>query len=468
MRFDGNRAERVSRSAPHPGRLAELLLAATLLGACGGGGSGHGLPDELLDTRPTAVSCPGGVPSTTSCLAGQDERGAYYLIALPTHWNGHLMLHAHGGPSLNPPTAQRPRDDLERWSVMVDAGYAWAGSSFRQGGVEVRTAAEDTENLRRLFNEHVATPTRTLLHGQSWGAGVAAKAAEMFTAETEGSAPYDAVLLTSGVLAGGTRSYDFRLDLRVVYQYLCHNHPRPSELAYPLNIGLPVASSMTRADLAARTSECLGLDKPISQRSADQRRKVQTIEQVIRIPASSIQGHLEWGTFHFQDIVSRRTSRLSPFGNIGADYQGSDDDEALNADVLRYRANAVAVQRFADDTDSNGRIPVPVLTTRWINDATAFVELDAYFKDTMTTGGSADRLVQTFTSSGSHSYISDVTYGTLADTLLQWIETGIKPTPNAIAQRCESLRSRFGGACSFAPDFVPSALETRIPTRERP
>lgn len=414
-----------------------------------------------------AVSCPSGVPSTVSCLAGQDERRAFYLIAMPDNWNGHLMLHAHGGPSLGAPTAQRVEDDLNRWAVMVEAGYAWAGSSFRQGGVAVRAAAEDTENLRRIFNDHVATPARTVLHGQSWGAGVAAKAAEMFTAETEGSAPYDGVLLTSGVLAGGTRSYDFRLDLRVVYQYLCDNHPRPDELGYSLNIGLPVASDMTRADLRARTAECLGLDRSASQRSAAQRDKIQVIEQVIRIPASSIQAHLEWATFHFQDIVSRRTSRLSPFGNTGAVYQGSDDDEALNAGVLRYQASAVAVQRFADDADPTGQIPVPVLTTRWIDDPTAFVELDTFFKDTMTAGGSGDRLVQTFTTAGAHGYISDVTYASLVDQLLQWVETGSRPTPAAIAARCEDLRGDFGGACSFAPDFQPAALETRVVPRDR-
>jgi hypothetical protein len=470
MADHGNRAERASRSAPHAGLSAGWLAAATLLSACGGGGSGHGAPGETVETRPTAVSCPSGVPVTASCLAGQDERGAFYLIATPENWNGHLMLHAHGGPSLGAPTAQRPRDDLERWAVMVEAGYAWAGSSFRQGGVEVRAAAEDAEALRHIFNDHVATPVRTILHGQSWGAGVAAKAAEMFTAETEGSAPYDAVLLTSGVLAGGTRSYDFRLDLRVVYQYLCNNHPRPTELGYALNIGLPVASSMTRADLSARTAECLGLDKPSSQRSTEQRRKIQIIEQVINIPASSIESHLEWATFHFQDIVSQRIpgSGFSPFGNIGVEYQGSDDDVALNAGVLRYSANVFAVQNFADDTDPTGQIPVPVLTTRWINDPTAFVELDAYFKNTMVNGGSGDRLVQTFTTSGAHSYISDATYAALVGALLGWVETGSKPTPQQISQRCAAEQTRFGGACTFDSDYVPAALETRIPARTRP
>ena len=44
----------------------------------------------------------------------------------------------------------------------------------------------------------------------------------MFTA----GKPYDVVLLTSGVLGGGTRSYDFRLDLREPV-YLIHAYQAP-------------------------------------------------------------------------------------------------------------------------------------------------------------------------------------------------------------------------------------------------
>ncbi|MEF7612638.1 hypothetical protein V4F39_01865 [Aquincola sp. MAHUQ-54] len=425
--------------------------------------------EDRTEAAPVATACPQAVPATTTCLAGVDSRGAYYLIAKPADWNGRLVLHAHGGPDLATPTAERAVEDLTRWAIMVKAGYAWAGSTFRQGGVEVRAAAEDTERLRGIFRTHVGVPTRTILHGQSWGAGVAAKAAEMFTAETRGSKPYDAVLLTAGVLAGGTRSYDIRTDLRVVYQYLCNNHPRPEEPPYALNIGLPVGTEMTQAQLAMRVNECLGLDKPAAQRTADQQARVQTIERVIKIPASSIQAHLNWGTFHFRDVVSKRTGGASPFGNIGANYTGSADDAALNAGVLRYRADPGAVQRFAADTDPTGRIPVPVLSAKWINDPTAFVELDAYFKSVMQQGGSGDRLVQTFTTRAtSHSYISDATYPTLLSALLQWVEQGTKPTPASVAAACPAFDATFGGGCSFAPDYTPAPLESRVPARERP
>jgi hypothetical protein len=436
--------------------------AFALLAGCGGSDAPAAQP------APRAVACPSAVPASASCLAGVDSEGAYYLIARPASWNGRLVLHAHGGPSLDAPTAERAEEDLTRWAVMVQAGYAWAGSTFRQGGVEVRAAAEDTERLRGIFRQYVGKPTRTILHGQSWGAGVAVKAAELFTEATVGEKPYDGVLLTSGVLAGGTRSYDFRTDLRVVYQYLCGNHPRPGETPYPLNLGLPAGATMSQADLTARVNECLALDKAAAARTPEQQARVQTIERVVRIPASSIQSHMNWGTFHFQDVSSKRTGGASPFGNIGVAYAGSANDAALNAGVLRYAADPTAYRRFAEDTDPTGRIPVPVLSAKWIADPTAFVELDAYFRTVMQQGGSGDRLVQTFTSNGTHSYISGPTYATLMTALLAWVEQGEKPTPAAIAAACPANEAAFGAGCSFNPGYTPPALETRVPTRSRP
>jgi hypothetical protein len=466
---------------------AALAVAAVLaLSGCGGGSDDSmqeappvsptqpvpapppPAPPASAEKAPEPVACPLAVPSTATCLAGLDSKGAYYLIAKPAVWNGKLVLHAHGGPSLDAPTAERATEDLTRWAVMVDAGYAWAGSTFRQGGVEVTAAAEDTERLRGIFRQHVGKPTRTILHGQSWGAGVAVKAAELFTAESLGEQPYDGVLLTSGVLAGGTRSYDFRTDLRVVYQYLCNNHPRPSETQYPLNLGLPAGVTMTQSNLAARVNECLALNKAAADRTPQQQALVETIENVIKIPASAIQSHLNWGTFHFQDVTSKRTGGASPFGTTGVNYAGSSDDAALNAGVARYAADPGAYKRLAADTDPTGKIPVPVLTVKWISDPTAFVELDAYFKAVMEQGGSGDRLVQTFTSSGTHSYISGPTYPTLVSALLNWVEQGIKPTPASIAADCPANEATFGVGCSFAPSYTPAALEARVPARDRP
>ena len=420
------------------------------------------------EAPPKVTACPAGVPSSTTCYAGQDSAGAYYMIAKPARWNGVLVLHAHGGPDLGAPRADRVAEDLARWSVMPRVGYAWAGTTYHQGGVAVRAAAEDVERLRGIFREHIGAPRRTILHGQSWGAGVAAKGAELFTAATVGETPYDGVLLTSGVLGGGTHSYDFRTDLRVVYQYLCHNHPRPDEPPYDLNLGLPAGATMKRADIAARVNECLALNQPAARRTAEQQAKIDTITRVIRIPASAILSHIDWGTRHFQDISSRRTGGASPFGNVGAVYTGSSDDAALNAGVLRYRADPAAYARFALDSDPTGHIPVPVLSTKWVGDPTAFVELDARFLHTMRQGGSASRLVQTFTTQGTHSYITDATYTTLMHALLGWVEEGRKPTPASIAAACRADGSQADAGCVFDAGYTPAALNTRVPERDRP
>ncbi|RZL88455.1 MAG: hypothetical protein EOP73_30645, partial [Variovorax sp.] len=357
------------------------------------------------------------VRAGTRCLSGQDSAGAHYLIAVPAQWNGTLVMHAHGGPTLGAPTLARTVEDLDRWSIVVRAGYAWAGSSFRQGGVTVRPAAEDTERLRRIFVQQVAKPQFTILHGQSWGASVAAVGASMFTDDGAGKRPYDAVLLTSGVLAGGSRAYDFRLDLRVIYQSLCNNHPRPDEAQYPLWQGLPAGATMTQADLRTRVNACLALDKPAAQRTPEQQRKVDTITRVLKIPESSIQAHLNWGTWHFQDIAQLRTGGRNVFDNATAQYKGSADDAVLNRSVLRYSADPAAFAAFAADTDPDGHIPVPVLTVHGIGDPTAFVEMDDAFLRTMQRAGTAGHLVQTFTTDDTHSYLADPVYPALLGAL---------------------------------------------------
>lgn len=417
------------------------------------------------EIAPLGISCPQGLPEKVRCLAGVDSAGAHYLIAIPDRWNNVLVLHSHGGPLLGAPTSERVAEDLKRWKVVVRAGYAWAGSSFRQGGVAVRAAAEDTERLRQIFNHWVAAPRRTILHGQSWGASVAAMAADMFSSQSPLGLPYDGVLLTNGVLGGGTKSYDFRLDLRVVYQYVCNNHPLPTEPQYPLWMGLPKGATLNSAQLAERARECLGLGLSAGQRTPLQARNLKTIVDVIRIPERSVLGHLSWATFLFRDIALNRTNGRNVFGNQGVRYTGSADDDALNSGVARYGVDPEAVAIFANDTDPTGRISAPVLSASAIYDPTAFVELQDTFLRTMQKAGTADHLVQTFTSDDEHSYLSDPVYTALLALLLQWVDDGKKPTPKQVSDECAAQEVRFGTGCRFLPDFKPMPLESRVPAR---
>ncbi|WP_304515805.1 phosphoribosylaminoimidazolesuccinocarboxamide synthase, partial [Candidatus Roseilinea sp. NK_OTU-006] len=46
--------------------------------------------------------------------------------------------------------------------------------------------------------------------------------------------------------------------------------------------------------------------------------------------------------------------------------------------------------------------------------------------------------------------------------LLDWVDTGVKPTPAAIAQRCKAFEPEFGAGCRFLPHYRPAPLESRV------
>src|SRR5690606_32071957 len=137
------------------------------------------------------IACPAPLIQGVRCLSGRDDNGAWYVIAMPEEWNRRLIVHAHGGPRTGVPQAEDPLEDLERFAVMVRQGYAWIGSTYRRGGYGVRMAAEDVDNSRKVFWDAYGRPERTLLHGQSWGGNVAAKASELYALDIEGRPNYD-------------------------------------------------------------------------------------------------------------------------------------------------------------------------------------------------------------------------------------------------------------------------------------
>jgi len=372
-----------------------------------------------------------------------------------------LIVHVHGGPRTSAPKLQSPVEDLERWSVEVAEGYAWAASSFRRGGYGVSMAAEDSENVRRIYIRKFGPPKRTILHGQSWGGGVAAKAIELYAGTADGKRNYDGVLLTSGVLAVNSRAYDFRADLRAVYEFYCRNHPRPDEAQYPLNMGLPARVKMTAGEVAQRVNQCTGVELPREGRTEAQQRNLSNITRVLRIQERSLVGHVDWATVLFQDITQRMLGGSSPFSNIGVQYTGSDDDEALNQGVARFAADPKAAMEFARDGDATGAIPVPVLTVHAIDDPTAFVENESEYRDRVARSGALDRLVQNFTREAQHSYLSSPEYAALLEALVRWIDTGEKPTRRGIATLCVAGAKRLEGGCHFDVDYAPPPLSTR-------
>lgn len=427
-------------------RLAVLTIAALLAG--GGMARAQG-----AEPATTPIDCPASVGAEVSCLSGRDANGAWYVIAMPADWNRRLIVHAHGGPRMGEPEAADPLEDLDRFSVMVRQGYAWVGSTYRRGGYGVRMAAEDTDNSRKVFQDRFGRPDRTILHGQSWGGNVAAKVSELYALDVEGGRNYDGVLITNGVVSGGTRAYQFRAGLRAVYQFYCRNHPAPDEPAYPLWQGLPADAEMTRAELRRRVEACTGLDKGARDRTPAEARRLRDILAVTSVSEDQLVGHLAWATFTFQDLVHRRLGGRNPFDNSTVVYRGSSDDEALNAGVERFAADPDAVARLAYDSDLSGLIVLPTLTLHALHDPIVSYRSEAVYAAIVGAAGRSHLLVQAATDEDQHSKLADGGYLTALAALEQWISDGRRPDPAGFQAACRAIAPP--AECRFATPAAP-------------
>lgn len=428
----------------------------------------------LISAGPAAASlqpapCPAGLPDNIACLRGQDANGAHVLLARPAAWTGGLVVHIHGGPRMAAPQRHTSDEDVLRYAEFLQEGWAMVATSRRRAGFAIMRAAEDTENARRLAVAALGTPRITVLHGQSWGGAVAAKAIEtMNEPGPDGRRPYDAALLTSAVLAGPSRAYDMRVDLRAAFQATCGTHPAPHEPQYAVTLGQAAGQRLTREEVITRYLACTGADLPPASRTASQRQALSDLVAASRVPEQALPGHLWFATSIFADIAHNLTGGRSPFGNAHVRYRGTADDAAFNARVPRIEPAPEAAARLAADGDLTGRIGIPVLTLHGIGDATVFVENQAAYRATLDRAGTTDRLVQVFADESEHSKMSAVLYPAALATLARWAETGERPTPAAFRARCEELRARHPGECRVLESYVPQPWDARVNPRRPP
>src|SRR5882672_11285903 len=295
------------------------------------------------------TECPKEIAAIATCYSAKHPSGAYLLAAIPNSWNGHLVVFAHGGPAIVPPTADTSKSDLAKYSIAVERGFGWVASTYRREGYGVQMAVEDTEHARQFFVERIRQPRRTILHGASYGGLVGAKLIEKQFKKADGSSVYDGAFLNSGLVVGAARGYDFRADLRAVYQYYCKNLPRPDEPQYPLWNGIPAASKMALKDLATLVDECTGIAKPAAARTEQQKQNLANILGVMRFSDRLLVRHMQAATFLFREIGDRTTQGRNAFSNVGVQYMGSTDDAALNRDVARFAADPAAVAALKAD-----------------------------------------------------------------------------------------------------------------------
>ena len=414
------------------------------------------LPTQAQVTSPSTTPCPANITSIATCQSARLPTGAYVLTAMPKNWNGDLIVFAHGGPHIVPPTATTSMTDLEKYAVSVKMGFAWIASSYRREGYGVRMAADDTDDARQFFIERIAKPKRTILHGASYGGLVGAKLLETHAQH------YAGAMFNSGAMGGALPNYEFRADLRVVYQYYCKNLPRTSEPQYPLWMGLPADSKMTLKEITSRADECTGVAQPAAQRTEQQKQNLANILGVMRFPENMLVRHMQGATYVLRELAHfTNASKGGVYSNRHVQYRGSSDDSALNRDVERFDADPAALAKLTADGQPTGTAPVPVLSIHSFNDPQAAVEAQYEYRAAVQKAGHGARLVQAYTDEPAHTAQSWAELAAAIDALMQWVDKSVKPTPQSIAASCEKLRSAYEGPCRYHPAYEPKPYATR-------
>ncbi|HXN25386.1 MAG TPA: hypothetical protein VOA41_21855 [Candidatus Dormibacteraeota bacterium] len=414
-------------------------------------------------------SCPVGLAPETTCLAGRDIKGAYFLIAIPTNYNGQLVLWNHGY-SLNPP-AKLSAADLGPSLGFLQFGFAAAASSYRPnaiglGGWAVKDGAEDTDNLRRRFIELFGRPDRTFVVGASEGGLITAAIAELFGRDEDGNLNYDGALPLCGPLAGGRKNWYGGFDLRVIYQYYCRNLPRPSESQYPLYFGLAPDNTLTSNQLAARIDECTGVLHPPALRTPQQASNLANILNVTKTPESFLLTDMGFATFGLQELTLVRSHGLSPVTNLGAEYEGSVDDDALNRGVFRAGADRDADAFLASAYDPNGRFRMPVVTLHTIGDGLVIVENENAYRQTAKDAHNLRRLQQNYVNANGHCEFTNSEVLGAFQALLSWVETHRRPTREDVLNLCQTNTLLFHDKCNLNLSFKPQEINTRIVDRD--
>ena len=426
-------------------RLSQYLSLALVALAAGS--------EPVLAQPPDTVTCPESIAAVATCYTAKLDTGAYLLAAVPKDWNGSLIVFAHGGPGPIPPSPTYSMGSLRRYGLEVKLGNAWIASTYRNLGFGVQQSADDTDQARQYFIERFGKPKRTIIHGASYGGLVGAMLIERYGGN------YDGAFFNSGMLAGAVAGYQFRADLRAVYQYYCKNLPRPSEPQYPIWMGLPADSRMTLDELTARIDECTGVTRPAATRTELQKKNLANILGVGGFHESVLIRHMQYGTFNFRDIASI-THGKSPFSNVNSIYRGSDDDEALNRGVIRFESDPAGIAALKADAEPKAALAIPVMAIHSINDPQVTVNAEAFYRDLAKSTGSADKLVQAYTDENGHTAQSDAEIAAALDSLMQWIESNTRPSPQSVTVACGNFRATLAGPCRYQPEFEPKGYVT--------
>ncbi len=446
----------------------------------------------VVKTTNVAHATSGCASSSGTTILQGALGGANYTIAVPSNWNGTLVLYSHGyvftsDPILNP--APDVGDD-QTGAVLLSQGYALAGSSYSQNGWALQQAFHDQIALLDFFNKTCGQPSRTIAWGHSLGGIITAGLIQLYPQR------FQAALPMCGVLAGGVGIWNQALDSTFAFNVLLAGSALPivhipdpngafNQAQTILGNAQATAQGRARTALAAALSDIPGWFDPSSPEPANNDYAAQEQNQFIW------ESKVDFFFAFFARPELEARAGGNPSWNTGVNYRqqlahsadlrevkalykkaGLSLDADLNtlAKAPRIAADPAAVKYLSKYTTFNGDLNMPVLTMHTTGDGLVVNQDESAYASVVRWEGDSNLLRQIFVHRAGHCTFTPAETLTAFHTLIHRLNTGHwddLTDPHLLNQEAAAFGPSLNPASPAFLNFKPTRFLRPFDVRNR-
>ena len=443
---------------------------------------------KIKAVHATASSCIN--PSGTNTLHGT-LGGANYTIAVPSNWNGTLVLYSHGYVFANQPLLNPAPDagDALTGQALLQQGYALAGSSYSQNGWALQQAFHDQVALLDFFTTTCGQPTRTIAWGHSLGGIITAGLIQLNPDRFSGALPM------CGVLAGGVGTWNQGLDGAFAFNVLLAGSALSivhiTDPAGSFNQAKAILTSAqgtvqgrARIALAAALSDIPGWFDPTSPEPASKDFTTQEQNQFLW------ESQVDFAFAFFARAELEARAGGNPSWNTGVNYRRQlehsidhsevealyqqaglslDGDLKTLAAAPRIAADPAAVQYLSKYIIFNGNLNMPVLTMHTTGDGLVVNQDEQAYASVVRAAGNNSLLREVFVHRAGHCSFTPAETLTAFQTLIHRLDTGKwddSTNPDLMNQEAAALGSTFNPVAPAFLTFEPTAFLRPFDTRD--
>jgi hypothetical protein len=406
------------------------------------------------------ILCASSPPAVAAAQTLQGSlKGAPYTIEVPDNWNGTLVVYAHGyRDKADHPGQTDDRsapvmltnpfwfpDDTSAETLLLNAGYALAGTAYKSNGFAVEDGLDDVPALTRFFTRKVSKPQRTILFGSDIGSIIAFRLME----KQQGPRLFDGAIAACNFGAGGPMFLDYLLDYSLAFAAgFMDKGGYPQEWGrtfdYPLlqtgngletidyaNVGQPLLLSR----LGVQTNfPAFEFQRIVSNVSVENYYPFDTTGSDIVLFMLT-----QWATEFRGELIQRAGGQVSQ--NLDHVYRmdenlqaflismGYDPEFPLKyMDDNRIAADPVARQYLRELSEYTGNIRGPVLTFHTQDDGLASATGNTVYKTINERAGKRKLLRQVYTTNSGHCNFAQRQILFAVQAMDSWVKTGIKPS----------------------------------------